>query len=90
MELQLKLRRGDDIPLPQPTRYGELVGSLIYLSTTRRVFSQVVHVLSQFVSAPTSVHYAVLFRVLRYLQITISQTLLYSSDSSFSAYSDAG
>jgi len=92
MKLHLKLRRDDNTPLPQLTRYRELVGSFIYLSATRPDISQAVHILSQFVSTPTSVHYATLFRVLRYLRSTISRSLLYNSDSSLSlrAYSDAG
>ena len=68
MELHLKLRRDDDTLLPQSAWYRELVGSLIYFSATRPDISQAVHVLSQFVSAPTSVHHAALFRVLRYLR----------------------
>ena len=46
MELHLKLRRDDGTPLPQSTRYMELMGSLIYLSATRPDISQAVHVLS--------------------------------------------
>jgi len=72
MELHLKLRRNDVTPLPQPAWYQELVGPLIYLFATRPDISQAVHDLNQFVSAPTSVHYATLFRVLRYLRNTIS------------------
>jgi len=60
------------------------VGSFIYLSATRPDISQVIHILSQFVSAPTSIHYAALFCVLRYLRSTISRSLLYSSDPSLS------
>ena len=78
MELHLKLKRDDGTPLPQHTWYQELVRSIIYLSATRSDISQVVHVLSQFVSAPTSVDYVALFCVLRYLQSTISRSLLYS------------
>jgi len=92
MELHLKLIRDDGISLLQPTQYRELVGSFIYLSATRSDISQFVHVLSQLVNAPTSVHYATLFCVLRYLRSNISRSLLYNSDSSLSllAYSDAG
>jgi len=65
--------------------------SLIYFFATRPDISQVVYVLSQFVSDPTSVHYAVLLHVLCYFQSTISRSLLYSSDSSLSlwTYSNA-
>jgi hypothetical protein len=47
--------------------------------------------LSQFVSAPTSVHYGHLLRVLRYLRGTKTQCLFYDSNSPLQlhAYSDA-
>src|SRR3954466_2727341 len=92
MELHLKLRHDDGTPLPHPTRYRELVGSLIYLTATRPDISQAVQVLSQFMHAPTTTHYAALLRVLRYLRITISRSLFYSSNSTLTlrAYSDAG
>ena len=92
MELHLKLRRDDGSPLPHPTRYRELVGSLIYLTATRPDISQAVQVLSQFMHAPTTAHYAALLRVLRYLRSTITRSLFYSSDSPLTlrAYSDAG
>jgi len=61
MEVHLKLRRDDNMPLSQLTRYQELVESLIYLSATRPDIPQAVHILSQFVSALTSVHYATSF-----------------------------
>jgi len=67
LELHLKLRRGDGTPLPQPIQYRKLMGSLIYLYAVRLDISQAIHILGQFGSAPTSVHYATLFRVLRYL-----------------------
>ena len=65
MELHLKLRRDDG------THYRSLHNTgnwwvPLYLSATRPDISQAVYVLSQFVSAPTSVHYATLFSVLRY------------------------
>ena len=64
MELNVQLRASDCDPLPNPTRYHHLVGSLVYLAVTRPDISYPVHILSQFVSAPTSVHYSHLLRVL--------------------------
>ena len=58
---------------------------------TRPDISHTVHILSQFVSAPTSVHYGHLLRVLRYLRGTASRCLFYSRQSTLQlqAYSDA-
>src|SRR5438105_14934707 len=91
MELHLRLRATDCVPLQDPTRYRHLVGSPIYLGITRPDISYVVHILSQFMSAPTSIHYSHLLRVLRYLRGTIDRRLFFSSSSSLQlrAYSDA-
>ena len=82
MELHLQLRASNGTPLPDPSRYRHLVGSLVYLDVTRLDISHVVHVLSQFVGAHTSVHYVHLLRVLRYLRGTASCSLFYSRRSS--------
>ena len=91
MELHLQLRPTDGIPLEDPTRYRHLVGSLVYLIVTRPDIAHAVHVLSQFVSAPTSVHYSHLLRVLRYLRGTASRRLFYahSNQLQLHAYSDS-
>jgi hypothetical protein len=73
MELNLQLGPTDGTPLVDPSRYRHLVSSLVYLTATRPDIAHVVHILSRFVSAPTSVHYAHLLRVLRYLRGTASQ-----------------
>src|SRR3954469_25269410 len=91
MELNLSLRASDGDPLSDPTRYRHLVGSLVYLAVTRSDISYPVHILSQFVSAPTTVHYNHLLRVLRYLRGTISRRLFFSRSSSLQlqCYSNA-
>ena len=91
MELNVHIRDTDGDPLSDPTRYHHLVGSLVYLAVTRSDISYPVHILSQFVSAPTSVHYSHLFRVLRYLRGTISHRLFFPRSSSLQlqAYSDS-
>jgi hypothetical protein len=67
------------------------VGSLVYLTVTRPNIAHAVHILSQFVSAPTFVHFGHLLRVLRDLRGTSSHSLFYARDSSLQlhAYSDS-
>jgi hypothetical protein len=91
MDLHLQLRPTDGTPLPDPSRYRQLVGSLVYLTVTRPDIAHAVHILSQFVSAPTSVHFGHLLRVLRYLRGTTSRCLFYARNSPLQlhAYSDS-
>ena len=77
MELHLQLQPDKGIQLTDHIRYRHLVGSLVYLTITRPDVAYAVHVLSQFVTAPTSVHYAHLLRVLRYLRATPSRGLFF-------------
>jgi hypothetical protein len=91
MELGVHLKPTDGAPLADPTCYRQLVGSLVYLGITRPDITHRVHILSQFVSAPTQLHYAHLLRVLRYLRGTISRRLFFPRSSSLQlqAYFDA-
>ena len=91
MELNVHLRASDGEPLSDLTRDHHLVGSLVYLVVTRPDISYPIHIPSQFVSSPTSVHYSRLLRVLRYLRGTISHRLFFPRSSSLQlqAYSGA-
>ncbi|KAF5956835.1 hypothetical protein HYC85_004060 [Camellia sinensis] len=82
IELNVKLNSTDGVPLDDPMFYRELVGCLVYLTVTRHDLAYAVHVVSQFVFAPCSTHWATLVRILRYLRGTIFQDLLLSSTSS--------
>ena len=66
-------------PLSNPSLYKRLVGSLIYLIVTHPDISYVVHQVSQYLSAPRSIHYAVVLRILQYLKGTLFQGLFYST-----------
>jgi len=90
MDLHLQLCPTDGTHLSDPSRYRHLVGSQVYLTVTRPDIAHAVHILSQFVSAPTSVHFGHLLRVLRYLRGTTSRCLFYACNSPLQlyAYSD--
>jgi hypothetical protein len=54
MDLHLRLR-ATNVPVADLTRYRHLVGNLGYLGITRPDISYAVHILSQFMSAPTTI-----------------------------------
>jgi hypothetical protein len=68
-----------------------LVGSLIYLTVTRPDLAYAVHLVSQFMSAPCSTHYAAVLRILRYIKGTLFHSLHFSAQSSLKlrAYANA-
>uniref|UniRef100_A0A2N9HNF3 Uncharacterized protein n=1 Tax=Fagus sylvatica TaxID=28930 RepID=A0A2N9HNF3_FAGSY len=91
IEYNNRLNTHDGEPLPDATLYRQLVGSLVYLTVTRSNISYAVHIVSQFMAAPRSLHYAAVLRILRYLKGTLFHGLHFSSQSSLTlqAYSDA-
>jgi hypothetical protein len=82
MELNVHLMTTNGEPLEDRTRYRHIVGSLVYLGVTRPDISYSVHILNQFVSAPTQIHYSYLLRALCYLHGTISHHLFFSRSNS--------
>ena len=58
LEYNAKLTPLDDEPISDATRYRQLIGSLIYLTITRPDISNVVGMVSKFMDAPRSIHYA--------------------------------
>jgi hypothetical protein len=91
MELNVHLTLTDGEPLEDPTRYHHIVGSLVYFSVTRPGISNSVHILSQFVFAPTQINYSHLLCVLHYLRGTISHRFFFpcSTYLQLQAYCDA-
>lgn len=77
--------------LEDPARYRQLVGSLIYLTATRPDISYAVHLVSQFMAAPCSTHFAAVLRILRYVKGTLFHGLHFSIHSSLElqCYSDS-
>ncbi|KAJ9551549.1 LOW QUALITY PROTEIN: hypothetical protein OSB04_015594 [Centaurea solstitialis] len=82
LEHNLHLTPSAGTPLQDPTRYRQLVGSLVYLTVTRPDIAYAVHTVSQFMAAPRSDHYAALLRILRYLKGTMFHEMHFSSTSS--------
>ncbi|CAL2227734.1 unnamed protein product [Prunus armeniaca] len=70
LELNVRYSPSDGTPLDDPTLYRTIVGSLVYLTITRPDIAYVVHIVSQFVSSPTTLHWAAVIRILRYLRGT--------------------
>ncbi|KAJ9549008.1 hypothetical protein OSB04_021551, partial [Centaurea solstitialis] len=91
LESNLHLTPNAGPPLKDPTLYRQLVGSLVYLTVTRPDIAYAVHIVSQFMSAPCSDHYAAVLRILRYLKGTMFHGLYFSSTSSLilRGFSDA-
>uniref|UniRef100_A0A2N9GS30 Reverse transcriptase Ty1/copia-type domain-containing protein n=1 Tax=Fagus sylvatica TaxID=28930 RepID=A0A2N9GS30_FAGSY len=89
IEYNNRLNTHDGEPLPDATllQLGVLFTSL----SLRPDISYAVHIVSQFMAAPRSLHYAAVLRILRYLKGTLFHGLHFSSQSSLTlqAYSDA-
>ncbi|GKU90857.1 hypothetical protein SLEP1_g4801 [Rubroshorea leprosula] len=91
LEPNVKLTPLDGSPLLDPSRYQQLVGSLVYLTMTRPDIAYAVHVVSQFMAALHSTHYATVLRIIRHVKGTLFHGLHFSAHSSLvvRAYSDA-
>jgi hypothetical protein len=84
LEINCKLSPTDGQPLPNPELF------LNYLTITRPDISHAVHIVSQFMLAPRTVHFAAVLRILRYIKGTLHQDLMYQpSDLILRAYSDS-
>ncbi|XP_047342761.1 uncharacterized mitochondrial protein AtMg00810-like [Impatiens glandulifera] len=91
LETNVRYSSSDGTPLEDYGMYRTIIGSLVYLTVTRPNIAHAVHVLSQFVTTPTTVHWATVLRILRYLQGTQFHSLMLPSTFSLElrAYSDA-
>jgi hypothetical protein len=82
MKLNVHLMTTDGESFEDYARYHHIVESLVYLGVTRPNISYFVHILSQFVYAPTQIHYNHLLHIMCYLRETISHHLVFSRSSS--------
>ncbi|KAA8537148.1 hypothetical protein F0562_029626 [Nyssa sinensis] len=78
-------------PLPDPTEYRTVVGSMQYLSLTRPDISYAVNKLSQYMHQPSTEHWALVKRILRYLYGTLDEGVIFYRDTPLClhAFSDA-
>lgn len=79
IDAHLKLMPDLGDALPNPSVYQQLIGKLIYLTLIRPDIAYSIHVLSQFMHQPITVHYQAAKRVLRYLFGTPNQGILLAS-----------
>jgi hypothetical protein len=91
IEYNNRLNTYNEELLPDATLYRQLVGSLVYLTVTRPDISYAVHIVSQFMAVPRSLHFDVVLQILWYLKGTLFHGLHFSSQSSLTiqAYSNA-
>ncbi|KAK2992385.1 hypothetical protein RJ640_018304 [Escallonia rubra] len=87
----LQLSKTTGTPLPDPSLYRQVIGSLQYLTITRPKLSFSINKLAQFMQTPTDHHWMALKRALPYLKGTLSHGLRFHKSPSISvtAFSDA-
>ena len=78
MEQNLNLTSTEGKEFEDATKYRQLIGSLIYLTTTRPDISFDVGILSRFMQKPCEGHWFVIKRVLKYLEGTQDSRLKYT------------
>lgn len=88
---KLPINEGTVLGENDATHYRSIVGALQYLTLTRPDISFSVNKVCQFLHTPTTVHWAAVKRILRYLKHTVDLGLKISRSSSLlvSGYSDA-
>ena len=91
LQKNIKLQVNDGLKYADATLYKQLVGSIIYLTTTRPDLAYAMSVLSQFMTPSHENHWIAAKGVLRYLQGTSDFGILYSDsfDVSLTGYTDS-
>ncbi|GAU25648.1 hypothetical protein TSUD_265740 [Trifolium subterraneum] len=91
LDTSIKLHSDAGLPHTDVSSYRRMIGKLLYLNTTRPDIAFATQQLSQFMHAPTNVHYNAACRVLRYLKNDPGQGILFSRTSELKliGYSDA-
>jgi hypothetical protein len=77
MEPRLKLYKGKEGEVVEPTAYRSIIGSLRYIVNTRPDLAYSVGVVSRYMEAPRKAHWVAVKRILRYLKGTIGYDCKY-------------
>lgn len=87
----VKITKDENGVVVDSTIYKQLVGSLIYLTSTRPDLMYIVSLISRYMSQPTELHFMAAKRVLRYVKGTIDYGILYKKKgcSVLTAYTDS-
>lgn len=72
-----KLSAYDRDPLPDPSEYRSVAGALQYLTWTQPDIAFVVNQVCQFMHNPTTAHWTVVKRILRYIKRTADHGLVF-------------
>ena len=91
MVLGMKLTKDDGAPCVDGRMYRSLIGSLLYLTSTRPDIVFAVNYLSRFMQNPSQTHHIAAKRVLRYLKGTLDFGVYYkrSTDANLLGYTDS-
>lgn len=81
--LGLKLRKEDSSKRVDPTLYKSMVGSLMYLTTTRPYMMHAVSLISRFMECPRDSHWQIGKRILMYVKGTKGFSILYTASDEF-------
>jgi hypothetical protein len=86
-----KLRKDDESPKANQTLYRSMIGSLLYVTTSRPYIMQAIGLVARFQSAPKETHVQAVKRIFRYLKGTLDFVLWYSRSKDFTltTYTDA-
>ncbi|KAJ4976591.1 hypothetical protein NE237_001697 [Protea cynaroides] len=83
VEIGIKLSKNEDGELVDPTFFKSLVGSLRYLTYIKPDILYRVGLVSRYIEAPTTTHWKMTKRILRYIKGTLKFDLFYSSSNDF-------
>ncbi|XP_057818174.2 uncharacterized mitochondrial protein AtMg00810-like [Cryptomeria japonica] len=83
METSCKLTKSDDSPKINQSKYRSMIGSLLYLTTSRPDLMHAVCLVSLFQSAPKQSHLNVVKRIFKYIKGTLDYGLWYPQNNDF-------